>query len=376
MGEELGRRFGGGTPAAEFVVVSGPGGVVATRSLNPQRWVGTPVSRTPFGRDGRATRAAEDLDGKARFYGRADVGSLGWSVYAGIPRSDALREAGERMRERALLVVAGLVLLLLAAVAIRRRLAQPVTELTRVIERTSAGSSEPAPVPRGPVELVKLTEAFNEMRGTQHAAEQTLRRALAEESAAAERLRELGELKDRFLTAVSHELRTPLTTIVGATSTLRDRAHELSPEVRDDLTARAGQQARKLEKLVRDLLDLGSLQRGDLEPARTLVDLVVLIEQAVSGLAVSSHPVSLDLAPVEAAVDPVHVARIVENLVGNAVKHTPAGTPVSVRLRRHPEGAHLVVEDEGPGVPDPIKQSIFETFRHVVLAAPEAQGPA
>ena len=79
--------------------------------------------------------------------------------------------------------------------------------------------------------------------------------------------------------------------------------------------------------------------------------------------ALEGHPVELDLESVWLRLDRVRVERIVDNLLTNADRHTPDGTPIRVSLRPHADGALIVVEDEGPGVPEDLKTAIFEAFR-------------
>ncbi len=109
-----------------------------------------------------------------------------------------------------------------------------------------------------------------------------LERALATERLAAERLRELDELRSAFLTAVSHELRTPLTSVLGGALTLEQQGAGLSDEDRDGLIDGVAANARRLDRLLGDLLDIDRLVRGIAEPTRTPTDLGALIRGAVA----------------------------------------------------------------------------------------------
>jgi two-component system, NtrC family, sensor histidine kinase GlrK len=79
-------------------------------------------------------------------------------------------------------------------------------------------------------------------------------------------------------------------------------------------------------------------------------------------LEVERHPVAIDVKPTTLLVDPAHVERVVENLIMNAVKHTPAGTRIRVRTENGQGAITLIVEDEGPGVPIELRDAIFEPF--------------
>jgi PAS domain S-box-containing protein len=188
--------------------------------------------------------------------------------------------------------------------------------------------------------------------------------AFRREREAAQRLRALDEMKNTFLEAVSHDLRTPLTSILGSALTLEQSKLQLAPEDALDLVGRIAANARKLERLLSDLLDLDRLQRGIITPQRRSTDLEALVRHCV---AESEHEadrrISVDVEPVTVEIDSAKVERIVENLLSNAIRHTPATAPVWVRAREENGGVLLVVEDAGPGVAEELREAVFEPFR-------------
>jgi PAS domain S-box-containing protein len=192
--------------------------------------------------------------------------------------------------------------------------------------------------------------------------EEALRRALEREQRATVELREIGELKNALLAAVSHELRTPLTSVVGFAELLARHDAELNAERRRQLLASLSRNAIRLERLLGDLLDLDRLDRSMVEPVRRPTAVAELIARAVSRLDDARRAIQLELEPVEAAIDAPKVERIVENLLVNALKHTDEDSSVWVRLERTSEGVLIVVEDEGPGVPDELKTAVFDAF--------------
>jgi signal transduction histidine kinase len=202
-------------------------------------------------------------------------------------------------------------------------------------------------------------------------AEQALRRseqkfseAFRREREATQRLRALDEMKNTFLEAVSHDLRTPLTSILGSAVTLEHSGMDIPREDALDLLRRIAANARKLERLLGDLLDLDRLQRGIVAPQRRPTDVTALVAQTIRESEVLvDRKVELEAEPVVADIDAAKVERIVENLVSNAVRHTPEDSPVLVRVAREDGGVLIAVEDEGPGVPDDLKRAIFEPFR-------------
>jgi signal transduction histidine kinase len=188
---------------------------------------------------------------------------------------------------------------------------------------------------------------------------------IEEETGVSDDLRTQNDIKNTLLHAVSHDLKGPLAGVLGAMQTIR-RAEKLKlTEVEmEDLYGVIEQAGKKAARLVDDLLDLDRLRRGQLQPERELTDVGALAERIATELApLNGHPVRVESDPVMVDIDPGKVERIVENLLNNAARHTPAGTPVHVVTNERPNGVVLVVEDEGPGVPNDLKQEIFEPFR-------------
>jgi PAS domain S-box-containing protein len=204
-------------------------------------------------------------------------------------------------------------------------------------------------------------------------AEQALRESERREREAAERLRALDDMKNTFLAAVSHELRSPLTSILGLSLTL-DRAPDIPLEDRRDLLGRLAANARKLDRLLRDLLDIDRLNRGIVSPQRRDSDVGQIARRTVEQLDLAGRDVVVEADPVVLPVDPAKVERIIENLLMNAVRHTTEDRRIWLRIEEAEAGAFIVVEDNGPGVPDEIRSAIFEPFRQGPTASPHSPG--
>jgi PAS domain S-box-containing protein len=188
-------------------------------------------------------------------------------------------------------------------------------------------------------------------------------RALEREHEAARRLRALDELRTTFLHAVSHELRTPLSAILGLATTLERHEAHLTPDESHQLVMGLGTNARKLERLLSDLLDIDRLDRGIIEPRLRLIDVGELVQQAVAQTeGLSGREIHVSAPPTLAEVDGPKVERIVENLLANVARHTRAETRVWVRVEAADDGVLIAVEDDGPGVPESLRASIFEPF--------------
>jgi PAS domain S-box-containing protein len=172
----------------------------------------------------------------------------------------------------------------------------------------------------------------------------------------------LEQLRENILSTVSHELRTPLTSILGFALTLRDRGAEMVGETRAEIVRHLVEQAEKLNRLLSDLLDLDRLRHGSPGPQFRATDVAALVHQVVDGYERDGRRVEVDAEPVVAEVDAARLERMVENLFANAIKHTPPGTDVRVRVAAGEDTFLLTVDDRGDGVPVHERELVFELF--------------
>jgi PAS domain S-box-containing protein len=187
---------------------------------------------------------------------------------------------------------------------------------------------------------------------------------ITERKEAEQRLVALDRLKHTLLHTLSHDLKEPLTAILGAASTLERLDAELEPEERGALLRTLVDRTKGMNALLTDLLDLDRLDQGIAEPRRFPVDLDFVVRQLVARCgALHGHHVHVDSERCLISVDVPKVERMVENLLANAARHTRKGSNVWVRVKHHDAGATIVVEDDGPGVPDELREQIFEPFR-------------
>lgn len=194
---------------------------------------------------------------------------------------------------------------------------------------------------------------------------QKLQRLLDREHQTVARLEEVSALKDSFLSAISHELRTPLTVVVGSLMTLERRQDELSAELRCDLLSRARRKAVELDELLTGLLSLQPNSRVGARSPSERVDLRELVSEVVAHL--PPRRVAVDLEVDALISDRRQLGRVLTNLIGNAIRHAPGNDPITVRSRPVGDEVELVVADRGRGVPDELKQVIFEPFRQGAL---------
>ena len=211
--------------------------------------------------------------------------------------------------------------------------------IRRVAEATRALAAderhEPLPS-EGSSELVSLAQAFNQM---------------------AAQLAASREAERDFLLSVSHELKTPLTAIRGYAEGLGDGVFDAAEAART-----ISLEASRLERLVRDLLDLARMKRSEFSVRREEVDLAEIAREAVRRYEVSAQQfdVALSASGGENWVEADHdrLLQVASNLVENALRETPAGGSVTVRA----EPGRLVVSDTGPGIPVDDVPRAFERF--------------
>lgn len=176
-------------------------------------------------------------------------------------------------------------------------------------------------------------------------------------------------LRNALLSSVSHDLRTPLAVITGATTALLDGGGPSDPATRRDLLETVHEEALRLNRLVRNLLDMTRVEGGGLHvhkephPIEELVGSALnRVDDRLGGREVSTDvPAALPLVP----LDPVLIEQVLVNLLENAIKHTPEGTPLRVSVAPSADEVTVSVDDRGPGVPEPDRARIFEKFQRL-----------
>ncbi|MEW6096307.1 MAG: ATP-binding protein [bacterium] len=181
-------------------------------------------------------------------------------------------------------------------------------------------------------------------------------------------LEKLDQLKSDFVSSVSHELRTPLTTIKQFTSLIsREIPGKINSEQREYLQIISGNIDR-LTRIINDLLDISKIEAGRIQLNRAFCDLVTLIHQTTESLRpqVIEKKISMRLLlpkyPLEAYIDPDRITQVLINLLGNALKFTPEGGKIIIKVAEKDQDIEVMVSDTGIGIAKEDLPKIFDKF--------------
>lgn len=208
------------------------------------------------------------------------------------------------------------------------------------------------------------------------ALERTLLADAAQRSAVAV---EQERLRNTLLSSVSHDLRTPIATIIGASSTLL-RDQPLEPRTQKELLESIHEEGGRLERQVRNLLYMTRLEAGTVRPECEWTPVEDVVGAALTRLeeGLKDRSVVTDLGPDVPPVpmDGLLVEQVLLNLLENALRHTPPGTPIEIVVRTAHDCVRIEVADRGPGIPPATIERIFEKFHTTTRAGGSGLGLA
>jgi two-component system sensor histidine kinase KdpD len=191
---------------------------------------------------------------------------------------------------------------------------------------------------------------------------------LAEQTDRARRDMEREQLRSALLSSVSHDLRTPLAVITGAASTLVDSRSKLDESTELDLSRTILEEAERLNRLIRNLLDMTRLESGTVQVKKEWLSLEEVVGSALNRLEsrLGERSVRVELPPdlPLVAFDAVLVEQVLINLIENAIKYS--GGPIEIDAVSSPVELRVTVEDRGPGIPPGQEQRVFEKFHRAV----------
>ena len=336
---------------------------IGLRAANMQAVLVTPSGAVPDLPNYQlpASLSAADIQPTALLANQEVSGRRGDTVFLAIPTATRVRQsmlvvvATERVDMTVLhdalplMLLAGLTVLVgvgLLSIWLARRLTRPIRAIERTAAQLATGdlSARAHVSPSTDDELAALANALNTMASQLDQARGTER---------------------AFLLSISHDLRTPLTSIRGYAEALADGTlDDADPNERKRAATIIGAEGRRLERLVRDLLDLSRLDshQFSLNPRRC--DATEITRDAAEAFAPQARELGIDLrivagTPLEVDLDPERLGQIVANLIENALKYATS----QVEVYAAPQGAGLVaivVVDDGPGIPDDEMARVFE----------------
>jgi signal transduction histidine kinase len=308
---------------------------------------------------GRLASSVEGLQGGRVLASYAAVAPMGWTVVAELPQDEADEPLWRALGRTLWIAVASLILAGTLAVALARRTLRPIGRLAAGARRLGAGDLKHRIDLDSGDEIEALARQFNAMAGEIEASYSQL------EAKVDERTRELAlanEAKSRFLAAASHDLRQPLhalSLLVGQLENERDAAR------REQVAARIARAVDNINELFDGLLDISKLDAGVVAPTLAEVALAPILQRVHARFAddADTKGLRLLLAPTRAWVrtDPQLLERIVQNLVGNAVRYTPRGGVV-LGCRWGERAVRIEVWDSGVGIPAEQQQHVFAEF--------------
>jgi signal transduction histidine kinase len=254
----------------------------------------------------------------------------------------------------------------LVEIGVRSRVVAPLLVGARAIGLISLGRAEPDAFAEHEIELVTLL-------GRLVASAVQNMRAYESERRTVEELRRLSALRADFVSVVSHELRGPMAAVIGAARTLQQRWRELQPDQREAFLALIGDETTRLADLIGDVLDTSRIDAGTFSYRFADVDLATLVRDSVAAASVGQDEVRV-VAHVPGPVPAIHgdgerLRQVLVNLIDNAVKYSPVGEQVDVRLAAVDGSVRISIQDRGPGIAADDQRVIFEKFGRVASGA-------
>ena len=270
-----------------------------------------------------------------------------------IGKGTRLNEAVVQAGNVTLAVTASsLVLGIFISLLITRSITVPLDRMAKKTAEIGSGVYGPDLELRSLPEINALAQAFNFMSA---------------------KLRNVDKMKSDFYALMSHELRTPLTSIKEGTNLFLEGHGGPVTDKQKWLLTIVAEESKRLIELVNSLMDLSKLEAGMVAYNFTKAELLPLVTTAAGEVLPLAEAkkirigTDVDVVP-PVTLDPERVLQVLRNLIGNALKFTPAGGAVSISVRRREGGVAVSVTDTGPGIPKEHQAAIFDKFRQATLA--------
>ena len=268
------------------------------------------------------------------------------SLVLGMPRTRASDLWTDIAKPFAWAGLIALVISIIIAIFLARSVYLPIRRVTNAAEEIAQGQYEQEVPVAGPKEVKGLAIRFNQMAKEVKRSQQMLR---------------------GFVADASHELRTPLTSIKGFAQAILDGTAKDS-ESQVKAASIIEDESKRMMRLVDDLLELSRLESGQVSMAKEPIDIKELLQQCWEIFAMRAEEgrlqLTIDVEPLPTAIGDIdRLEQVFNNLLDNALKHTPAGGKVSIAARRlSPTFIEITVSDTGPGIPPNQLPHVFERF--------------
>jgi two-component system, sensor histidine kinase ChiS len=329
------------------------------------------------------TTYSDPKDGRDYFLAYHPIPVTGWSVGLVVPvqeviapavatsgkieQSRALTDAELNARADSLVqtflwLLFGIMLTLIpVALIFARSISKPIQALAEGSRRVGAGELGHRIQVSSGDEIQDLALTFNQMA-------EDLKNKIDEIETANQELQQLDQLKSKFISMASHELRTPLIAIQGYVDLIREgKGGEISESQRTMLDT-VSRNATRLARIVSELLDISRIEENKLVLERVPVSLGNIVseiaEEQQPYLESRGHRLTLEIAEALPLVDgdPDRISQVVINLLGNAIKYTPDGGRIHIRVHPEPDWVHLEVRDTGIGIKAEDIGKLFKRF--------------
>jgi signal transduction histidine kinase len=241
---------------------------------------------------------------------------------------------------------AALILGIILSLIISHSIARPLGKVAGAAGEIAAGNLDARAPVEGPTEARRVAEAFNAMASQVQAGRQAQRELVAN---------------------IAHDLRTPLTSIQGYAQALMDGT-AATPQAQRQAATAIHEESQRLHRMTSALLDLARFEAGQVELAQEPVDLGALVRRRAEIARVQAQEAGIDLtvtAPAPGVIargDEARLAQVLDNLLSNALAHTPAGGQVAIGVAARGRWAVVTVADTGAGIPEAEMPRIFERF--------------
>ena len=372
-------------PANYIIGIFDRNGVSIARSHRASEMVGKPVRKDLYD----ASRAAPEgvLQHNTReniqvYDGYKRSSLSGWTVAVGVPVGVIEASARHAVMIASMGLMAAIVCALGLALFFSRRMALSIDSAVSSAAALGRGDT-PKSFASGVLEFDRLHAALDlagrilqQERDSRASVEQERASLFASEQEARRLAENQNRAKDEFLAMLSHELRNPLAAISNSIALMEHPA--VSAETSARARAIIKRQSRHLARIVDDLLDLGRLMNGKVALVRQRLDLADAVRDCVQSLQttgrVDHHRLRVQAVPAWIEADPTRVEQIISNLIGNALKYTPAGGSISVEVASSGADAVLAVHDTGIGMPAELVGRVFDVFVQGTGALDRSQG--